>query len=84
MKYFVSGLVVLLIILHQDIWFWSDRYLVFGFIPIGLAYHAGISIAAAFVWFLATQFAWPEGLDDIVAEESSPVEAAGESKGGAQ
>ncbi len=49
-----------LIILHQDFWFWDTiEPLVFGFMPIGLAYHVGISIAAAIVWFLATKFCFP-------------------------
>ena len=32
--------IVLLFVLHQDFWLWEDTTLVFGFIPIGLAYHA--------------------------------------------
>ncbi|TWT87775.1 DUF3311 domain-containing protein [Neorhodopirellula pilleata] len=52
-------LVVLLLVLHQDNWFWLDGRLVFGFIPIGLFWHACISIGASLTWFLATRFAWP-------------------------
>ncbi len=63
MKYVIWALVVLLIILHQDNWNWDKGDLVFGFIPIGLAWHAGISIAASVVWFLSTIFAWPQELD---------------------
>jgi len=59
MKYTVWGLLILLLIVRQDYWFWSNSYLVFGFMPIGLAYHAGISMAAAFTWYLATLYAWP-------------------------
>ena len=34
--------VVALYGLHQDYWFWRQaRPLVFGFLPVGLAYHAG-------------------------------------------
>src|SRR5262245_42201383 len=34
--------------LHQDVWFWGTaRPLVFGFVPIGLFYHACFSVAAA-------------------------------------
>lgn len=71
MKWLVIGLIVLLTLLHQDVWFW-DTYepLVFGFIPIGLAYHAMISIMAAFLWFLAIKFCWPEGVDDVEEELS--------------
>ena len=35
-------LILLLLILHQDNWFWNDGQLVFGFMPIGLFYHACI------------------------------------------
>ena len=57
MKYVVWGLVLGLVVLHQDVWFWDDGKLVFGFFPITLLYHAGISFAAGFTWFLATKFA---------------------------
>lgn len=59
MRYVVWIMVVTLIVLHQDNWFWTDGTLVFGFMPIGLFYHACISIAASITWFLATQFCWP-------------------------
>ena len=59
MKVAVWGLVVLLIILHQDIWLWENDTLVAGIIPMGLFYHACISLAAGGTWFLATIFAWP-------------------------
>jgi hypothetical protein len=55
----VWALVGLLIVAHQDVWFWDDARLVFGFLPITLAYHAGISLAAAGTWYLATLFCWP-------------------------
>ena len=42
-----GALVVLLLVLHQDNWLWNDGTLVFGFMPIGLLYHAGISMAAS-------------------------------------
>ena len=60
MKYFVWVLVVFLIVLHQDNWNWHKDDLIFGFLPIGLAWHAGISIAASCVWLLATMVAWPQ------------------------
>jgi hypothetical protein len=59
MKYVVWTLIALLIVLHQDVWFWDDRRLVFGFLPVSLAYHMALSLAAAAVWYLATIFAWP-------------------------
>ncbi|WP_250931930.1 DUF3311 domain-containing protein [Aporhodopirellula aestuarii] len=55
----VAGLVVVLLVLHQDNWFWTDGRLVFGFIPIGLFWHACLSVGASLTWFLATKIAWP-------------------------
>lgn len=55
----ITVLVVILLILHQDNWFWTDDTLVFGFMPIALFWHACISIGATLTWFLATKIAWP-------------------------
>lgn len=71
MKYVVWGLVVLLLLAHQDVWFWEDDTLVFGFMPITLLYHACISLAAGATWFLATKFAWPEVLEEDEPQEVS-------------
>lgn len=71
MRYVVWLLVVALIILHQDLWYWDDRTLVWGFMPITLLWQAGISIGAGLVWFLATIFAWPA---DLIEETQQEVE----------
>ncbi|MEM9644302.1 MAG: DUF3311 domain-containing protein [Planctomycetota bacterium] len=55
----IGGLVLLLLILHQDNWLWDNNTLVFGFLPVGLFWHACISVAASATWFLATKIAWP-------------------------
>ena len=75
MKRVVVLFLVLLAILHQDFWFW-DRIepLVFGFIPIGLAYQMGVSIAAAILWALAVHYCWPRDVD--VADEPFTAETA--------
>lgn len=59
MPRFLLLLIAVLLVLHQDNWLWANDTLVFGFMPMGLFYHACISLAAAFVWFLATKFCWP-------------------------
>ncbi len=63
MKYVIWTMVLILLIVHQDFWNWFDNTLVMGFIPIGLFYHACISLAAGFTWWLATVFIWPKDLD---------------------
>ena len=61
MKSIVWLLVLALVVLHQDVWNWDDQTLVLGFVPMSLFYHICISLAAGVVWFLACQFAWPQG-----------------------
>ena len=59
------GAVALLYVLHQDVWFWREaRPLVFGFLPIGLFYHAAFTVASAGVLWLLVTCAWPTHLDD--------------------
>ena len=68
MKVVVYALIVLLAIVHQDFWWWDKiDPLVFGFIPIGLAYHAGVSIVAAVLWAMAVKYCWPTGADAVDA-----------------
>jgi hypothetical protein len=55
--------VAILAVLHHDFWNWSDASLVFGFLPVGLAWHAGYSVAACLLWALVTLVAWPTGLE---------------------
>ena len=64
MKYFVYLLAVGLFIMHQDFWYFSEvKPLVFGILPIGLAYHAAYSCACAVLMFLLVCFAWPKHLE---------------------
>lgn len=58
------GLFVVLAVVHWDFWLWSDRSLVLGFLPVGLAYHAAHSIAAVLVWAAVMCCAWPDELED--------------------
>ena len=74
MKRLVYGLILLLAIVHQDFWWW-DRIdpLVLGFIPIGLAYQAGVSIAAAILWAMAVKYCWPVGLEEETTPSETPA-----------
>lgn len=63
MRRFVWGLVILLAVLHYDFWYWDDRTLLFGFVPVGLAYHAAFSLACGLTWFLAVHLAWPTEIE---------------------
>ena len=72
MKNFLLGLgVVALYALHQDIWFWDvAQPLVFGFLPVGLFYHAVYSVAIALFMILLVRVAWPVELEREVERES--------------
>jgi hypothetical protein len=65
MRLLALGLAVAaLYALHQDLWFWrTARPLVFGFLPVGLAYHAAYCLAAAWLMWLLTSCAWPGHLE---------------------
>ena len=63
--------VVVLYVLHQDIWFWRSSYLVFGFIPIGLFYQGCFSVAAALLMWLLVTYAWPAHLEEEVEEANT-------------
>jgi hypothetical protein len=58
---------VVLYLLHNDLWLWNDASLVFGH-PVGLAYHIGFSIVTSIVLTLLVIHAWPDELD----RESEP------------
>jgi hypothetical protein len=69
-KWLLVLLVLTVYLLHQDCWNWKKTEpLVFGFLPIGLAYHVGYSVLAAFMMALLVRFAWPKELDDMEWED---------------
>ncbi|MFG0254002.1 MAG: DUF3311 domain-containing protein [Rhodopirellula sp. JB053] len=82
----IAGLVLLLLVLHQDNWFWTDGRLVFGVIPVGLFWHACLSIGASFTWFLTTRIAWPIEPDFEASagprNDASAATASEETEGG--
>lgn len=68
MKAVVLLLFVVLLILHQDGWAWSDDRLVFGFMPTALAYHAVFSLACAGLGAMAIKWLWPHELEKKAEE----------------
>jgi hypothetical protein len=64
-RWLLALMAITLYVLHQDFWFWrTARPLVFGFLPIGLFYHACYSLAAALLMALLVRTAWPSHLED--------------------
>ena len=65
--------VVALYVLHQDIWFWrTARPLVFGFVPVGLFYHACFSVAASLLMWLLVREAWPARVEEEAERDARP------------
>ena len=66
MKRWLLPLLVLVVyVLHQDFWFWREaRPLVFGFLPVGLFYHACYTVAAALLLWLLVRLVWPGHLEE--------------------
>lgn len=58
------AVVAALYLLHQDVWFWDQaRPLLFGFLPVGLAYHAGYCLTVSLLMWTLTRVAWPAHLE---------------------
>src|ERR687893_191705 len=66
--------VAALYFLHQDIWNWTDRRLVFGVIPVGLFYHGCFSAAASLLMWALVKFAWPAELEREIEGRASSRE----------
>lgn len=61
---------VLMIVLQQDFWLRDNPGLIAGIIPVGLAWHAGISLGSVCVWYLIVSWCWPQGSENGIEEES--------------
>lgn len=75
MKTWIWIAAAVLFLLHQDFWFWNDETLIFGFMPIGLGYHALYSVMAASLWALAIKFSWPDHLEQLAESNETTNQA---------
>jgi len=71
----VYFLLVVLVLLHQDFWLWDDPSLVFGFLPVGFAYHAAYTLVVAGAWCTAIRYAWPSSAETFAEgrDEDQPA-----------
>jgi hypothetical protein len=68
----LSLLVAGVYVLHQDFWNWQRiEPLLFGFLPVGLAYHLGYSMLATLMMVVLVRFAWPVHLEKYEPRETS-------------
>ena len=74
-KAFLIILILVLYALHQDLWFWrAARPLLFGFLPVGIWYHALFTLAVSLVMGVLIREAWPAHLEE--EGEAEPAEGA--------
>ena len=67
-------IVGVLYVLHQDFWFWRAAHpLVFGFLPVGLFYHACYTVATVLVMILLVRTAWPSELEEGMTDDDRLV-----------
>ena len=60
----LCGLVILYWLLHQDVWNWrAARPMMFGFLPVGLSYHALYTLGISALMALLVRTAWPAELE---------------------
>lgn len=62
-KGLIAAGVIAVAALHQDFWGWTDKTLVFGFVPVGMAYHLGYTLLAALTMSALVKVAWPSHLE---------------------
>ena len=75
-KLLVTLLILAVFLLHQDFWNWRNGGLVFGILPVGLAYHAAYAIAAACLMAVLVKFAWPADLEEMESSSHQQTVAA--------
>ena len=68
---------IALIVVHQDWWNWNKvNPRLFGFLPIGLSYHAGFAVACAVLMYCLVRWAWPKHLEQANQVASTDPTAA--------
>ena len=69
MRLLLLLVIAALYLLHQDVWFWRQaRPLLFGFLPVGLAYHAAYCVAVSLLMWVLTRIAWPAHLETAASD----------------
>ncbi len=77
----LAAVVASLYFLHQDFWYWRTATpLVFGFMPIGLFYHACFTLAVSLAMWLLVAQAWPAHLERDAEPRAAGTDGDGEDR----
>lgn len=64
--------VAAVVVLRHDFWQWTEvRPLLFGLLPVGLWWQAGVSVLASLVMALLVRWAWPAELEQAAGEPAA-------------
>jgi hypothetical protein len=63
MRALLYVIVLVFIVLHTDLWFWSSSRLIGG-LPVGLTYHIAYCFAASFLFWLLVRVHRKEKTED--------------------
>lgn len=81
MKWVLLALTLALLVVHQDFWNWGVATApMFGYLPVGLAYHALYCVAVSFLLLLFVLFAWPHELEQSEPETPEARKSEGYSE----
>ena len=59
---FLYAALLILYLLHNDLWLWNDGRLWRG-LPAGMLYHIGLCLAVTLLMALFVRYAWPTEID---------------------
>ncbi len=62
MKPLLYTALVILALLHNDIWLWHNPNIMLG-LPVGLLYHIAYCVVASLLFIAIVKFIWPKELD---------------------
>ena len=66
---FYGVLWLAMLALRHDFWWWSDKRLLFGFLPVGLASQAAYSLLCMVVMAWLVRRHWPAELERLESDE---------------
>ena len=73
MRRLLLVVIAVVYLLHQDVWFWREaRPLVFGFLPVGLAWHGAYCVAVTLLMWWLCRVAWPAHLEGDGPAKAGP------------
>ena len=78
MRYLAYGSLLVLYVLHTDVWYWNDPRIALG-LPIGVTYHVAWILLVTVAFALVVRQAWPDELEAGDPDPAAPHREGGSS-----